>query len=166
MSRAVGRTSAGVALAALLLAACGAPPTGIAYVNERYRSEADVARASEAFYAKEHHGGDVVFRTQEKVREGYYFCVKLDQEAPVDGRLILEVVREENRAPERFDFSLKLQPRGWFGELVVGLTGKDAGGSPAWRPVAWRLSITDAQGKALATKQSFLWGTRRDLGGR
>ena len=45
MSRAVGRTSAGVALAALLLAACGAPPTGIAYVNERYRSEADVARA-------------------------------------------------------------------------------------------------------------------------
>jgi len=166
VSRAVGRTSLGVALAALVLVACGTPPSGIAYVNERFRSEADVARASEAFYAKEHHGGDVVFRTQEKVREGYYFFVKLDQVPPADGRLILEVVREENRPPERFDFSLKLLPHGWFGEFVLGLTGKDGGGSPEWRPIAWRLSVTDAQGKALATKQSFLWGTRRDLGAR
>jgi hypothetical protein len=84
---------------------------------------------------------------------------------PPDGRLILEVVREENRPPVRFDFSLKLLPRGWFGELVIGLTGQDAGPS-TWRPVAWRLSVTDAQGKALATRQSFLWGTRRDLGER
>ena len=165
MSRAVGRASFGVALAVLGLVACGPAPTGIAYVHERYRSEADVARASEAFHAKEHHGDDVVFRTQEKSREGYYFYVQLDRVPPPDCRLILEVVREENRPPERFDFSLKLLPRGWFGELVLGLTGRDAG--PAtWRPVAWRLSVTDAQGKALATRQSFLWGTRRDLGER
>ena len=60
MSRAVGRASFGVALAVLGLVACGPAPTGIAYVHERYRSEADVARASEAFHAKEHHGDDVV----------------------------------------------------------------------------------------------------------
>ena len=59
--------------------------------------------------------------------EGYYFYVQLDRVPPPDGRLILEVVREENRPPERFDFSLKLLPRGWFGELVLGLTGRDAG---------------------------------------
>ena len=165
MSRAVGRASFGVALAVLGLVACGNLPTGIAYVHERYRSAADTARASEAFHAKEHHGDDVVFRTQEKSREGYYFYVQLDQVPPPDGRLILEVVREENRPPVRFDFSLKLLPRGWFGELVIGLTGQDAGPS-TWRPVAWRLSVTDAQGKALATRQSFLWGTRRDLGVR
>jgi hypothetical protein len=165
VSRAVGRASFGVALAVLGLVACGNPPTGIAYVHERYRSEADVARASEAFHAKEHHGDDVVFRTQEKSREGYYFYIHLDRVPPPDGRLILEVVREENRPPERYDFSLKLLPRGWFGELVVGLTGREAG-PPTWRPIAWRLSVTDAQGKALATRTSFLWGTRRDLGER
>jgi hypothetical protein len=161
----VGRASLGAALAVLVLAACGTPSSGIAYVNERRRSEADVARASEAFYAKEHHGDDVVFRSREKIREGYYFYLRLDEAPPADGRLILEVVREENRAPERYDFSLKLGPKGWFGEYVVGLTGPDGGG-PGWRPVAWRISVTDAQGKALATKESFLWGTRRDLGAR
>ena len=112
MSHAVGRASLGVALAVLGLVACGNPPTGIAYVHERYRAAADSARASEAFHAKEHHGDDVVFRTQEKSREGYYFYVQLDRVPPPDGRLILEVVREENRPPERFDFSLKLLPRG------------------------------------------------------
>lgn len=165
MSPAVGRASFGAALAFLVFTACGTPSPGIAYVNERYRSEADVTRASEAFYAKEHHGDDVVFRSQEKVRAGYYFYLRLDVAPPSDGRLVVEVVREENRAPERFDFSLKLAPKGWFGEYVVGLTGKD-GGSSGWRPVAWRISVTDAQGKVLATKQSFLWGTRRDLGAR
>lgn len=165
MSPAVGRASFGAALALLVFTACGTPSPGIAYVNERYRSEADLTRASEAFYAKEHHGDDVVFRSQEKVRAGYYFYLRLDVAPPSDGRLVVEVVREENRAPERFDFSLKLAPKGWFGEYVVGLTGKD-GGSSGWRPVAWRISVTDAQGKVLATKQSFLWGTRRDLGAR
>lgn len=165
MSRAVSQASFGGALAALVLTACGTPSTGIAYVNERYRTEADVARASEAFYANEHHGDDVVFRTQEKSREGYYFYLQLVEVPPADGRLILEVVRTEHLAPERYDFSLKLLPKGWFGELVLGLTGKD-GGSPDWHPVAWRLSVTDAQGKVIATKQSFLWGTRRDLGPR
>jgi len=165
VSPAVGRASFGAALAVLVFTACGTPSTGISYVNERFRSEADVARASEAFYAKEHHGDDVVFRSQEKIREGYYFYLRLDQTPPADGRLIVEVVREENLAPERFDFSLKLGPKGLFGEYVIGLTGKD-GGSPDWRPVAWRISVTDAQGKVLASKQSFLWGTRRDLGAR
>lgn len=165
MSPAVGRASLGAALAVLVLAACGTPSPGIAYVNERYRSEADVTRASEAFYAKEHHGADVVFRSQEKIRQGYYFFLRLDTVPPADGRLVVEVVREENRPPERFDFSLKLAPQGWFGEYVVGLTGRD-GGAPNWRPVAWRISVTDAQGKVLATKHSFLWGTRRDVGAR
>ena len=96
MSRAVSQASAWAALAALLLSGCDTPVVtsdevpGIAYVNERRRSEADVARASEAFYAKEHHGSDVVFRTEENSRPGYYFFVKLDVAPPADGRLILE----------------------------------------------------------------------------
>jgi len=70
----VSQASAWAALAALLLTGCDTPVAssdevpGIAYVNERRRSEADVARASEAFYAKEHHGADVVFRTEEDSR--------------------------------------------------------------------------------------------------
>jgi len=112
----VSQASAWAALAALLLTGCDTPVAssdevpGIAYVNERRRSEADVARASEAFYAKEHHGSDVVFRTEEDSRPGYYFFVKLDVVPPADGRLVLEVVRKENTPPERYDFAVNLKP--------------------------------------------------------
>jgi hypothetical protein len=164
----VSQASAWAALAALLLAGCDTPVAssdelpGIAYVNERRRTEADVARASEAFYAKEHHGSDIVFRTEENARSGYYFFVKLDVTPPADGRLVLEVVRKENTAPERYDFAVNLKPGFPFGEYVIGLTGKQSGDAK-WRPIAWRVSVVDAKGKFLASKHSFLWGTPSDL---
>ncbi len=171
MSGAVSQASLWAALAALVFTACGTPPPsaeevpGVAYVNERRRSEADVARASEAFYAKEHHGSDVVFRTEEHVRPGYYFYVKLDIDPPADGRLVLEVIRTENTPPERYDFAVNLKPKLPLGEFVIGLTGKQAG-TPNWRPIAWRVSVVDAKGRFLASRHSFLWGTPLDLGRR
>ncbi|MBJ7494569.1 MAG: hypothetical protein JHC77_06020 [Opitutales bacterium] len=135
---------------------------GISYVHTRRRSEDDVSRASELFSTKENHGQDIVFRTVENVRAGYYFYIKLDVDPPRDGRLVLEIVRTEETAPERHDFSLKLLPKFPFGELVIGLTGKDAG-LGRWTPIAWRLSVLDGQGKVLASEHSFLWGTRIDL---
>ena len=161
-------TSIRAVLCALVLVACDSPPPncvevpGIAYVHTRRRSEDDVARASELFSAKENHGQDIVFRTVENVRAGYYFYMKLDIDPPPDGRLVLEIVRTEESAPERYDFSLKLLPKFPFGELVIGLTGKDAG-LGRWTPIAWRLSVLDGQGKLLASEHSFLWGTRVDL---
>jgi len=161
-------TSIRAVLCALALVACDSPPPncvevpGIAYVHTRRRSEDDVARASELFSAKESHGQDIVFRTVENVRAGYYFYIKLDVDPPRDGRLVLEIVRTEESAPERYDFSLNLLPKFPFGELVVGLTGKDAG-LGRWTPIAWRLSVLDGQGKVLASEHSFLWGTRVDL---
>ena len=167
----MSQASAWAALAALLLVGCDTPVVssdalpGIAYVNERRRSEADVARASEAFYAKEHHGSDVVFRSTESERSGYYFFVKLDVSPPSDGRLVLEVVRKENTPPERYDFAVNLKPGFPFGEYVIGLTGKQSGDAK-WRPVAWRVTVVDAKGKFLASKHSFLWGTPSDLARR
>jgi len=161
-------TSIRAVLCALALVACDSPPPncvevpGIAYVHTRRRSEDDVARASELFSAKESHGQDIVFRTVENVRAGYYFYIKLDVDPPRDGRLVLEIVRTEESAPERYDFSLNLLPKFPFGELVVGLTGKDAG-LGRWTPIAWRLSVLDGQGKVLSSEHSFLWGTRVDL---
>lgn len=168
MSKAVSEASWWAVLAVLLLGGCDSPPpssvevSGVAYVNERRRTEEDVARASEAFYAKEEHGSDIIFRTEEKVRPGYYFFIKLDIDPPADGRLILEVVRAEHTPPERYDFSVNLKPQWPVGEFVVGLTGKQAG-SAQWRPIAWRVSAVDAQGKVLASRHSFLWGTPTDL---
>jgi hypothetical protein len=164
----VSQASAWAALAALLLVGCDTPVAssdelpGIAYVNERRRTEADIARASEAFYAKEHHGSDIVFRTEENARPGYYFFVKLAITPPADGRLVLEVVRKENTAPERYDFAVNLKPGFPFGEYVIGLTGKQSGDAN-WRPIAWRVTVVDAKGKFLASKHSFLWGTPSDL---
>ncbi|MBM3867720.1 MAG: hypothetical protein FJ384_02160 [Verrucomicrobia bacterium] len=169
MSRAVGQASLWAALAALLLAGCDTPVIssdevpGIAYVNERRRSAADVARASDVFGAKEDHGADVVFRTDPAAREGHYFYVKLADAPPVDARLVLQVVRTENAVAERYEFPARFRPGFPFGEYVIGLTGKQAGDAK-WRPLAWRVSVVDAQGKVLAAKHSFLWGTPRDLG--
>lgn len=171
MNRSVSQAFLGVALTALVLAGCDTPDIstievpGISYVNERRRSEADVARASEAFHARERHGDDVVFRTVENERAGYYFYVQLDITPPDDGRIVLEVVRAENTKPERYDFAVNLRPGGLFGEFVIGLTGKD-GGDPKWRPIAWRVSVVDGKGKYLASRHSFLWGTNLDLGRR
>jgi hypothetical protein len=157
------------ALIALALTACDSPPPsvvdlpGVDYVHPKRRTEADVARASEAFYAKETHGQDVVFRSVEHEQAGYYFYTKLDIDPPADARLVLEVVRKEATAPERYVFSTKVRPQFPVGEYVIGLTGKDAG-SPQWVPIAWRLSVVDAQGKVLASTHSFLWGSPTDFG--
>ena len=169
MSRAVGQASLWAALAALLLAGCDTPVIssdevpGIAYVNERRRSAADVARASDVLGAKEDHGADVVFRTDPAAREGHYFYVKLADAPPADARLVLQVVRMENAVAERYEFPARFRPGFPFGEYVIGLTGKQAGDAK-WRPLAWRVTVVDAQGKVLAAKHSFLWGTPRDLG--
>lgn len=169
MKRRGGMACWQAALIALALTACDSPPPsvvdlpGVDYVHPKRRTEADVARASEAFYAKETHGQDVVFRSVEHELAGYYFYAKLDIEPPADARLVLEVVRTEAAAPERYVFSTKVRPKFPVGEYVIGLTGKDAG-SPQWVPIAWRLSVVDAQGKVLAATHSFLWGSPTDLG--
>ncbi len=171
MSRAVSQASRWAALAALLLAGCDTPDistdevSGVAYVHERRRSAADVARASEAYTTKEDHGADVVFHTDPSARPGHYFYVKLAEPLPPGGRLLLEIVRVEGRAPERHEFTPSRRPGLPFGEYVIGLTGAQAG-EGKWRPVAWRFSAVDAQGKVLAAKRSFLWGTPTDLSPR
>lgn len=169
MSRAVSQASLWAALAALLFVGCDTPVTssdeepGIAYVNERWRTDADVTRASDTFGGKEDHGSDVVFRTEPSVRAGHYFYVKLDEAAPADAKLVLQVVRAENTPAERYEFPARFRPGFPFGEYVIGLTSKQPG-EAKWRPVAWRVSVVDAKGKVLAAKHSFLWGTPGDLG--
>lgn len=171
MSRAVSQASLWGALTALLFVGCDTPVIstdevpGFAYVNERRRTAADTARAADVLVAPEHHGADIVFRTDEAARPGYYFYIKLAEAPPADARLVLQVVRTEGAAPERHEFSTATRPGFFFGEFVVGLTGKQAG-EAKWRPLAWRLSLVDAQGRTLAAKHSFLWGAPSDLGTR
>jgi len=169
VSRAVSQASLWAALAALLCVGCDTPvissdeAPGIAYVNERRRTDADVTRASEVFGVKDDHGSDVVFRTDASGRGGHYFFIKLAEAPPADARLVLQVVRTENVPAERYEFPARFRPGFPFGEYVIGLTGKQAGDAK-WRPIAWRVSVVDAKGKVLAAKHSFLWGTPRDLG--
>ena len=165
----MSQASLWAALAALLFVGCDTPvissdeAPGIAYVNERRRSDADVARASDVFGGQEDHGSDVVFRTDASGRAGHYFFVKLDEAPPADAKLVLQVIRAENTPAERYEFPARHRPGFPFGEYVIGLTGKQAG-EAKWRPIAWRVSVVDAKGKVLAAKHSFLWGTPRDLG--
>lgn len=167
MSRTASQALWSLALAVLLLVGCAdAPPStvevpGISYIKEKRRTPADVARISEAFNADESHGNDVIFRTTEKERAGFYYNFRLDFTPPKDGRIILEVVRSETAPTERYDFALNFQPKGWLGEYIIGLTGPESGAAN-WRPIAWRLSIVDATGKVLASQHSFLWSKDKD----
>jgi len=171
VSRAVSQASLWGALTALLLIGCDTPAIstdevpGFAYVNERRRTATDTARVADVLDKGEDHGANVVFRTDAAVRPGYYFYLKLAEAPPADARLILQVVRAEGAAPERYEFPAKARPGFFFGEFVLGLTGKQAGDAQ-WRPVAWRLSLVDASGRVLAAKHSFLWGAPGDLGTR
>jgi hypothetical protein len=69
---------------------------GIAYVNERWRTDADVSRASDVFGGKEDHGSDVVFRTEASgPRRTLFLRQGWDEAPPADAKLVLQVVRAE-----------------------------------------------------------------------
>ena len=107
----MSQASVWAALAALLLVGCDTPVTssdevpGIAYVNERRRTDADVARASEVFGAKDTAGSDVVFRTDASGRGGHYFYVKLDDAPPADVfvKRVADAIAEEKNIGHFFN---------------------------------------------------------------
>lgn len=142
----------------LLLLALGsaqAAELSIVRVFSGWRDAASFKRISEYFDGKENTGGEAVLRTHPDHRGGYYFLVRVTNPGParpVTARL--QIITSADAKPQAFTFSPQLRT----GDTVLhlGLTGSDWT-DPKADPVAWRLDLTDSDGKVLAAEKSYLW---------
>jgi hypothetical protein len=114
-------------------------------------------RIGEFFGKPEDNGGEVVVRTQPRIREGYYFLVRTKTAATVaDGaKFVLEVIRPDH--PEAKTFTFAAPSFGKERVFQLGLTGADWPGGKGANPVAWKLALVAADGRTLAEAKSFLW---------
>lgn len=155
----------GKAIFFLLFAALASAPLLRAQEIEIVRASADYRdsrqffRISEFFTNRENTGGDVIVRSRDEERGGYYFTVKLKeypyQHDAVEEAIHLEVILPGDVEPTLFTFELGPAKRS-NPLILAGLTGEDWPDSSAL-PLAWQISFLDADGEVLARKQSFLW---------
>jgi len=127
----------------------------IVRVFTSWRDAASFKRISEYFDGKENTGGLTIVRTQPDQRTGYYFLVRAaNPGGPRSVSARLEIITSATAKPVVHTFPLALKA----GETTVqfGLTGSDWPEAHT-SPVAWRLDLTDADGRVLATEKSYLW---------
>ena len=121
-----------------------------------WRDANSFRRISEYFDGIEITDGKIILRTQPKSRSGYYFYVR---------------VKHPTYSLKGAHFSVQYTTPYWLearekifavseepGEhqYLLGLTGSDWTGSDT-HPIAWRVDLIGADGKVIATTQSFLW---------
>lgn len=141
----------------LLLGLCAASAAEltITRVYSGWRDAASFKHISEYFDGRENTGGEAVLRTHPDQRGGYYFLVRVaNPGAPLKTTAHLKVITSAAAKPVEYDFSPELRT----GNTVfhLGLTGSDWTDAKT-NPVAWKLDLTDADGKLLATEKSYLW---------
>jgi hypothetical protein len=145
---------------AVLLALASSARAEVEFVRlwTGYKETSAFLRLREFITGKESFGNTIILRTDPDERTGLYYTVRLaDRErgSLPPGEVHLQVVPPDGVEPVDFRFPFAgtddRQTR-----FEIGLTGNDW---PHGRtlPLAWKLEFLDAQGKTLASRQSFLW---------
>lgn len=120
-----------------------------------WREAGSFKRISEYFDGREHTGGEVVLRTNSEARGGYYFLTRITNPgAPIEGKLVLQVILPGDNAPRSFTFPVSLPTKATVFNL--GLTGSDWPDQKV-HPVAWKLDVVAADGSVLTAEKSYLW---------
>lgn len=156
-------------IAALVALTAGVIPVSakqypqIEYVRGRYMNAQAFQRISEFFDEQENQGGDIILRTDPKVRQGFYFILTLDGDAseyPAGTRIGIKYIDPRLKEPVVKATSLPTPIEDTY-EIWVGLTGADApeAGDP---PVAWLIVLYDPKGKVFAHYKSYLWEKPED----
>lgn len=146
-----------VATAAALPAAAGAKEGGVTIVRvfTGWRDADSFKRISEYFTNRENTGGETVLRSHPDQRAGYYFLVRAaNPGTPLAVRLSVQMVAPTDAKPRTYDFAAEL--KSGQNVLNLGLTGPDWPDAKA-NPVAWKLSLLAADGRLLASEESYLW---------
>lgn len=113
-------------------------------------------RIGEYFGRSEDDGRETVIRTHPEQRAGLYFLVRTKAAAEVSAaKFVLEIIRPDSPDPKSYTFPASISAKAKV--FLLGLTGNDWPGGHEAHPVAWKLSLIDAQNQPLATQQSFLW---------
>jgi hypothetical protein len=138
------------------LAASAASDIGFVRVWPAWRTAESFQRISEYFTGKENPGREVIIRTHQESRAGFYYLVRVDNQAAlaVHGAFALQIVSPTSAEPKLYRFPIVLAPRQTVFEL--GLTGSDWPNEMV-HPVAWKLELLGTEGQVLASQQSFLW---------
>ena len=141
----------------VLTAALRAADVEFVRVWPAWRDAASFEAIGEYFGAAENPRGQVLVRSQNDSRDGYYFLVRTKTGGvPAAGaRFVLELIRPDSPEAKTFAF-----PAAFAGKQTVfqlGLTGADWPGGKNAHPVAWRLTLRDGGDRVLAEQKSFLW---------
>jgi len=122
----------------------------------QWRATDTFLRISEFLSGKENTGRQTILRSQPDNRDGLYFLVRArsGDAAYGEAKFVLEIITPDSAQPKIYEFPTTIAKRSHAFNL--GLTGSDWKGEDT-HPVAWRLSLLNAAGDELATKQSFLW---------
>jgi hypothetical protein len=133
--------------------------TEVVRASATYRDSRQFFRISEFFTNRENTGSDIVVRSREDERAGYYFTVRLKKypyrHDAVEEAVHLEVIMPGDVEPTLFTFPLGPSKRK-NPLILIGLTGADWPDASAL-PLAWRISFLDGAGAILAQERSFLW---------
>lgn len=120
-----------------------------------YRTAESFTTLAEYFGGKPSSANRTALRSQPDDRAGYYWLarIKTDRDHP-DSVVRLEVTRRGSMDPAVYAFDWQV-PSGNH-PILVGLTGRDWT-DPAEVPLAWRITLIDADGTLLTSTHSFLW---------
>jgi hypothetical protein len=120
-----------------------------------WRSAESFDRISEYFTNEENTGGHTVLRTYPAARAGYYFLIRAKAAGAQPGaKFVLQIITPDSPEPKTYTFPAAVTEREAVFDL--GLTGPDWPGQKT-HAVAWHLAVVAADGRELATRQSFLW---------
>lgn len=121
-----------------------------------YRSAESFTTISEYFGGADSQANREALRTQPAERDGYYWLTRTKTPTAHPGaKLHIEVTRAGETTPSLYSFTCDVKAGSHA--LFIGLTGTDWA-DPGAAPVAWRISLIDARGNLLASRNSFLWG--------
>jgi hypothetical protein len=154
-----------LALLSFFCISCASPRKPVAVdsveikeIKPRLIEDEDFKRISEYMTGKEYTGDRLILRSDKEARTGYYFTLVFDEKVrrlPAGTQIIGEFHTAKSLDAQAHTFTVPSK-RPKTKEIMVGLTGKDwPEGSVT--PAAWRFTIKDANGKVLATEQSYLW---------
>jgi hypothetical protein len=155
MGRPLRLSSLGLLLFFSLPASVRAAGPEIVRVFTGWRDAASFQRVTEYLDGRENTGGIIVLRSQPGARAGFYWLVRIKNDAPLAGaRFELQVVTPTSPEAKTFTFPVDVPVGSPLYQL--GLTGADWPEAKA-RPAAWQLRLLAADGKTLIAKESFLW---------
>jgi len=125
----------------------------MADLQQRYFEGDSFARISEYFDGVENTSGRVIYRTDAAERSGHYLSFQYSGGSAHS--ILVEVYETGKQDPTSYTFDWQSTEAGQL--VLIGLTGSPWSDKD-YNPVAYKITLLDAEGKTIEVARSFLWG--------